>query len=326
VLPPRPSDALVFGEFEANLRTRELLRNGVRLRLPDQSFQLLTMLMQCPGELVSRADIQKALWPSDTFVDFDHGLNNAMNRLRDVLGDSADSPRFIETLPRRGYRFVANVKKAENGAPSVALPSEALTVQEPPKSRSYRRIWLSVAFTCMVVALAVYFFNVKRSSATPPGPVLHTIAVLPLTNLTTDDSEVEYFVDCMTEALIANLAKAKSLQVASRSSVLRYKGKQKDMRDIARELNVDAVVEGVVVYANHRIRIDVRLIQATTDRHLWAENYDREWTDALELQDEVASDIARKIEARFTSQPQTSTVAPLEKPGTQPLPEPAASE
>lgn len=336
VLPsPKPSDVVAFEEFEANLRTRELLRSGTRLRLPDQSFQLLTMLLQCPGELVSRVDIQRALWPSDTFVDFDHGLNNAMNRLRDVLGDSADSPRFIETLPRRGYRFIASLKKADDGGgPTVvALPAGGLTRPESTNHGSRRLIWasLALAFTCAVVALAIYFFSGIRSSAissgaTASGLVLHSIAVLPLDNLTADDPEEEYFVDGMTEALIANLAKIKSLQVASRSSVLRYKGKKKSMREIARELGVDAVVEGAVVYANSRIRIDVRLIQTSTNRHLWAENYDREWTNALEVQNEVASDIARQIEASFASQQQASRAAPQGNAEAASRPEDAASE
>jgi len=336
VLPSsKPSDVLAFEEFEANLSTRELLRNGTRLRLPDQSFQLLTMLLQCPGELVSRVEIQKALWPSDTFVDFDHGLNNAMNRLRDVLGDSADSPRFIETLPRRGYRFIASLKKADDGGrPTVvALPAGGLTRPESTNHGSRRLIWasLALAFTCAVVALAIYFFSGIRSSAissgaTASGLVLHSIAVLPLDNLTADDPEEEYFVDGMTEALIANLAKIKSLQVASRSSVLRYKGKKKSMREIARELGVDAVVEGAVVYANSRIRIDVRLIQTSTNRHLWAENYDREWTNALEVQNEVASDIARQIEASFASQQQASRAAPQGNAEAASRPEDAAPE
>ena len=167
------------------------------------------MLLQCPGELVSRVEIQKALWPSDTFVDFDHGLNNAMNRLRDVLGDSADSPRFIETLPRRGYRFIATLKNADGDRPAiVALPAGDLARPETTKHGSRRLAWtsLAVAFTCVVVALAIYFFSGKRSSAiasgrTSSGPVLHSIAVLPLDNLTADDPEEEYFVDGMISSL-----------------------------------------------------------------------------------------------------------------------------
>jgi TolB-like protein len=271
--------------------------------------------------MVSRVDIQKTLWPSDTFVDFDHGLNNAANRLRDALGDSAESPRFVETLPRRGYRFIASVKKAECGtsSPITSLPAELPPLPESARSGSRRMGWSAVAltFTCLVV-LGIYFFYRNQSSATASGPVLHSIAVLPLENLTANDPEEEYFVDGMTDVLITNLAKVKSLQVASRSSVLQYKERQKGIRDIAHELNVDAVVEGTVVYANSRIRIDVRLIQASTDRHLWAENYDREWTNALDVQNEVASDITHQIEASFTAQQQTSSGSPQVNAGTSP--------
>ncbi len=238
-----------FGAFEFNLETGELRKGGIRIKLPDQSAESLAVLLERPGELVTREALREKLWPADTFVDFDHGLNNATNRLREALSDSAESPRFIETLPRRGYRFIAPVERS---------------LQE--------RL-----------------------------PQIRSLAVLPLENLTGDLAQ-EYFVDGMTDALITKLAQVGALRVISRTSVMHYKGTRKKLPEIARELNVDAVVEGSVVRSGSNVRITAQLVYAPSDQHLWANQYERNLTDILLLQAEVASAIANEVQVRLTPQ------------------------
>lgn len=246
------SRTLRFGVFELDLRSGELHKHGRKIRLQEQPFQILAMLLERPGEVVTREELRHRLWPSDTFVDFDHGLNNAINRLREVLGDSADNARYVETLPRRGYRFVAPVEGA---------------------------------------------------SESPPPLRIESIAVLPLENLTADPSQ-DYFADGMTDALITNLAQISALRVISRTSVMQYKGGKKSLPEIARELNVEAVVEGSVLRSGERVRINAQLIHAATDRHLWADKYERDLRDVLTLQSEVAQAIAAEIRIKVTPQEQ----------------------
>ena len=237
-----------FGPFEVDFRAGELLKSGRRIRLQDQPLQVLAMLLEHPGDVVTRDEFRQKLWPNDTFVDFDHGLNNAINRLRDALNDSAEAPRFVETLPKRGYRFLASVEL-------VSEPSLPLRIE--------------------------------------------SIAVLPLENLTGDPSQ-DFFVDGMTDALITRLAQVSALRVISRTSAMRYKGANKPLPQIARELNVDAVVEGAVARSVNRVRITAQLIHATTDQHLWASQYERDLTDVLLLQAEMARAIADEIQVKLT--------------------------
>jgi len=233
-----------FGEFEADLRSGELRRHGIRLKLADQSFRILALLLGRPGEVVTREELRQGLWSDDTFVDFEAGLNSAIRRLREVLNESAETPRYIETLPRRGYRFLAQV--------------------EP---------------------------------ATPPR--VESLAVLPLANLTGDPAQ-DYFVDGMTDALITRLAQISALRVISRTSVMQYKGARAALPEIGRQLQVDAVVEGAVTRSGPRVRITAQLVHAPTDRHLWAQDYERDLSDILLLQAEVASAIAAEVQVRLT--------------------------
>ena len=242
-----------FGAFEVDLRTGELRRKGIKLRLAGQPFQVLAILLESAGEVVKREELCKRLWPADTFVDFDHSLSTAINKIRDVLGDSAEGPRYIETLPRRGYRFMAPVEPI-----------------------------------------------VCRDSGT-----IESLAVLPLENLS-GDQEQEYFADGMTDALITDLARIGALRVISRTSVMRYKRTRRPLPEIARQLNVDAVVEGTVLRFGSRVRITAQLIQAAQEKHLWAESYERDVGDVLKLQAEVAQAIARAVQVKLTAQEQAS--------------------
>jgi TolB-like protein/Flp pilus assembly protein TadD len=234
-----------FGEFEFDIAAGELRRSGSRLRLQDQPLQILQILVQRPSEIVSREELQREIWTSDTFVDFDHGINNAIKRLREVLGDTADTPRYIETLPRRGYRFIGKIELET--------------------------------------------------------PMFRSLAVLPLVNLS-GDAEQEYFADGMTEALITTLAKIGELRVVSRTSSMLYKGVRKPLREIAHELEVDAIVEGTVLRAGERVRIAAQLIDPSKETHLWAESYDRHLRDILDIQSDVARAVAHEIEVKLTPQ------------------------
>src|SRR5437868_10306060 len=234
-----------FGPFELDFRASELRKQGTKVRLQEQPFHILQILLRRPGEVVSREELQHEIWPSDTFVDFDHGLYNAIKKLREALGDTAGTPRYIETLPRRGYRFIGKIE-------------------------------------CDV-------------------PRMRSLAVLPLENLSHDPQQ-EYFAEGLTEALITTLAKVGELRVVSRTSAMLYKGVRKPLREIARELEVDAIVEGTVLRAGQRIRITAQLIDATNETHLWAESYERHLRDVLHLQAEVAEAIAKQVRVKLTPQ------------------------
>jgi len=285
-----------FGVFEADLRSGELRKNGVRIRLQDQPFQVLAMLLERPGEVVSRDDLRQKLWPADTFVDFDDGLNTAIKKLRDALGDSAESPRFIETLPKRGYRFIAPV----NGTHA----SEAAALPAVPAGASRAKRWIQVSLLVAVVLVGVGIgLNSMPKPAAAASALLpiRSIAVLPLENLSGDPSQ-EYLADGLTDALTTDLAEAGSLRVISRTSAMTYKGKRKPVQEIARELNVDAVVEGSVVRSGERVRVTAQLIHAATDQHLWAQSYERDVADLVALQDEIAQSVTREIQVQLSPQ------------------------
>jgi len=289
---------LRFDNFELDLRTEELRKHGVRLRLQGQPLQVLAALLKCAGDVVTREELRAQIWNTDTFVDFDHSLHNAIARLREVLGDSAESPRYIETLPRRGYRFIAPVDAGDVPAPSGAadsLPPAALPAH-PRLTKSHAL--LLTAFAVLVISIVLWLARTGSAPANA-APRLNSIAVLPLENLSGDPSQ-EFFADGMTDQLITDLAKVGSLRVISRTSVMRYKGTRKGLPEIARELNVDAIVEGSVIRSGQRVRVTAQLVQAPTDQHLWAETYDRDLGDILKLQGEVANAIAGQVRAQLT--------------------------
>jgi TolB-like protein/DNA-binding winged helix-turn-helix (wHTH) protein len=441
----RPPDVIRFGPYEVSLHTQELFKHGRRLRLAPQAFQVLQILLEQPGQLVSREDLHGALWPADTFVDFDHGLNNAIKRIRDVLDDSADAPNYVETLPRLGYRFIGQIDGSGNGngkAPAaVAEPPlvSALVSELKPSKRSLRFPWAAIALASIVIAaLSVsgwWFFSRKTPVLTekdtvvladftnttgdpifdgtlrqglaiqleqspyfnllsderiqdtlhlmeqPPDAKLtllisrevcqrtssaavlegliarmgtrylltlravrcadgsliasseqqaadkdhaldalgktasairvklgeslnstqKSLVVLPLENLSRDP-EQDYFADGVTEELITDLAKISTLQVISRTSAVHYKGTTKTLPQIAQELGVDAVIEGTVQRSGDRVRISAQLVEARTDRHLWADSYERDLGDVLALESDVARAIAREIRIKLTPQ------------------------
>jgi TolB-like protein/DNA-binding winged helix-turn-helix (wHTH) protein/Flp pilus assembly protein TadD len=314
--PAPASRAVRFGAFEADLSSGELRKHGLRVKLQDQPFQILAMLLDRPGQVLTREELHQNLWPTDTFVDFDHGLNNAINRLRDALNDSAEAPRFIETLPRRGYRFISQVE-SEAIPDSLAAGGKSLgpSGSDQPESVTairallpwWRSRWAALGAAGLVLSL-LFGFAVNlwkdRFSSSAHAMRIEAIAVLPLENLTGDSSQ-EYFADGMTDALITNLAQVSSLRVISRASTMQYKGGRSPLADIARKLNVDAFIEGSVVRSGNRVRITAQLIDAGSDRHLWAHSYESDLRDVLTLQDSVARDITQQIRVKLTPQEQS---------------------
>jgi TolB-like protein/DNA-binding winged helix-turn-helix (wHTH) protein/tetratricopeptide (TPR) repeat protein len=281
-----------FGVFELDRRSGELRREGVRIRLQEQPLRVLDALLEAAGEPVAREALRQRLWPDDTFVDFDNGLNRAINRLRAALGDEAGNPRFIETLERRGYRFIAPVATPEADLPAgTAIAPEALREERGAGGKP----WIGAA--AAAAALAAVTFAVMtawRRDRAPQRPAIRSLAVLPLANLTGDPAQ-DYFSDGMTDALITNLASLPALRVISRQSVMRYKGSDTPMPAIARELGVEGIVEGSVVRSAGRVRITAQLIHAPTDRHLWARSYERPLEDVLALQGELSRAIAEEV-------------------------------
>ena len=299
------------------MRAGELRKHGIRLKVQDQPFRVLRILLEHPGEVVTREELQRQIWPSDTFVDFDRGLNNAVKRLREALADSADEPRYIETIPKRGYRFIAPVNKgngdeAEVTTASVEAPASA--VPERPVSRRSLRISMlvttGVILVALLSALALRSGSLReRLLGKPAVPPLRSIAVLPLLDLS-NDSNQEYFADGMTDALITDLAQIASLKVISRTSVMRYKKTDKSLPEIARELNVDGIIEGTVQHSGDRVRITAQLIHGPTDKHLWAKSYERDMRDVLTLEADVARSFAEEIQARLTPQEKARLAQP----------------
>jgi len=288
---------LRFDSFEVDLRSGEMWKHGTRLRLQDQPFQVLRLLLERRGEIVTREELRQRLWLADTFVDFDDGLNTAVKKIRDLLGDSAERPRYIETIPRRGYRFTAVVESGQ-GATFPAQPAavwQRIPQHVAAATAAIRRRWLAVTALVLIAALALSAAWKYRLESRRDAASVRAIAVLPLENLSGDPSQ-DYFAAGLTDALTTELARAagNSLRVTSRISAEKYKNKS--LAQIARELNVDAVVEGSVIRSGNRARITVQLINARADQHLWAANYDRDLHDMLSLQSEIAASVARQVQ------------------------------
>ena len=299
-LETRNSGVVRFATFQVDLRSGEVHKQGVKIKLQEQPFRVLTVLLQKPGEVVTREELRNQNWPPDTFVDFENSLNTAINKLRDALGDSADNPRFIETLPRRGYRFIGAV----NGA-------EQPRIVEAKPTRGLRSFILLVAFGLLAVvgtAAVLLGLNVQgwrdRLFVHAAKPRIQALAVLPLTNLS-GNPEQEYFADGMTEALITELGKTSIPRVISRQSVMQYKGSKKPLQEIARELNVDAVLEGAVEHSGDRVRVSIHLDQVSPEGQLWANQYDRDIHDVLPLQDEIARTVTDEIRVKLTPEERT---------------------
>jgi TolB-like protein/DNA-binding winged helix-turn-helix (wHTH) protein/Tfp pilus assembly protein PilF len=331
-MAPEASPRLIrFGIFELDVRSGELRRQGRKVRLEGQPVQVLICLLESPSELVTREELRRKLWPADTFVNFELGLNAAVKRLRRALSDSADNPRFIETLPRRGYRFIAPIRV--EAAPVTAAAPEPNAIREEPAAEDpdrtdpptkadanrpaglcgngrsqlavavvKRPVWRTWAVSAAVLVAVFGVFMVWiRPWWTPlaSAAAIRSLAVLPLENLSGDPSQ-DYFSDGMTDELITELGQISELRVISRTSAMAYKGARRPLPEIARDLRVDGIVEGTVLRSGDRVRITVQLIQAAADKHLWAKSYEGDLRDTLALQNQVASSIASEIRVELT--------------------------
>ena len=301
---PPPHAPVGFGIFELDSESGELLKQGLKVRLQEQPFQVLRILLEHPGKVVTREELQRRIWPADTFVDFDRGLYNAIKKLREALGDDAQKPLFIETLSKRGYRFIGPV---QNGTKATAL-QEAIaptTLTKASAPRAHRKTFIGgVALVGSVIAALALMLGMNTRGIrdrilgkTTVQPI-QSLAVLPLQNLSADPAQ-EYLSDGMTDALITNLAQIGSLKVISRTSSTQYKQSNKSLPEIARELNVDGIVEGTVQRSGDRVRITAQLVQGASDKHLWANSYERDIHDIFALERDLTLDIARKIQAQL---------------------------
>ena len=288
-MPGPASSVHKFGVFELDSESGELRRHGLKIRLPEQSFQILKLLLSRPGEVVTRDELKQVLWTSDTFVDFEAGLNSAVRKLRDALDDSAENSRFVETLPRRGYRFIASVSSPVEPPPASAQTSTVPAV--PPRLR--RGSWIVAAVLVMSVTAVIYQRSrLPETDAGPTAAPIRSLVVLPFENLTGDATQA-YFVDAVTDALTTQLAQVEGLDVISRTSARQYQRPAKSLPAIGEELNVDAVVEGSLVRSGSRVRVTTQLVRASTDHHMWARSYEGELGQMLALQQQIATDIAQ---------------------------------
>ena len=302
-----PHDVIHFGDFTVDLHSREVRKHGLRIQLQIQPFQVLQLLLERPEEVVTREELQKRIWPVDTFVDFDHGLNNAVKKLRQALGDDAEEPRFIETFSKRGYRFIGQI---QNGAPPAAAKTaqEVIAASTPMEAcalRPHRKafMWgLAPGATVLAALVLVLGLNTggmrDRLFGKSAAPRIESLAVLPLQNLSGDPTQ-EYFSDGMTDALITDLSQIGSFKVISRTSSMRYKKTDKSLPEIAREMNVDGIVEGTVQRFGDRVRITAQLIHAPSDKHLWANSYERDIHDVFALERDLTQEIASEIQAQL---------------------------
>ncbi len=312
-----------FAGFELDLRSSELIKDGRRTRLQGQPFQVLAHLLEHAGELVPREELRRLLWPDETFVDFDHGLNKAIAKLRDALDDSKSESSIIQTLPRRGYRLVPTVEWIGAGSESLPaappLPPPAapfdLTSQAAPTASTpgispgdrqaeakpgvpRLRLLLALGFAAAAL-LALLWAGRRYWQQAPARPVVSSVAVLPLQNLSNNPDE-EYFADGMTDELITDLSHIRSLRVISHASVSPLKKTALSMPEIADRLHVDAVVEGTILRTRDKVRITVQLVAAHPEQHLWAASFERPLGDALTLQNEIAAAAVSQMRAQIT--------------------------
>ena len=304
-----------FGLFEVDLISHELRHDGSKIKLQEMPFQVLAILLGQPGELITREEFRRRLWTSDTFVDFEHSINTAVKKLREALDDDPDQPRYIETLPKLGYRFVAPVAEppAEPASAIRLLPDHDLESQETPQRKIYARWYIAGVGALLLAGVGLIGLNVGDlreriwravSSRSGLQGQIEALAVLPLENLSHDPDQ-EYFADGLTDALITDLGKVSGLRVISRTSVMSYKKTSKSLPEIARELDVGAFVEGTVLRSRDRVRITVQLVCAVPEAHLWAERYERAVTEVIPLEQQLALEIAHEVSGRLITAKET---------------------
>jgi TolB-like protein/DNA-binding winged helix-turn-helix (wHTH) protein len=311
---------LGFGPFQVDLTTHELRKFGTRVRIPEQSFQILAVLLEAPGELITREAMRSRLWPPDTYVDFERSLTVAVNRLRAALSDSAEKPRYIQTLPRRGYRFIAPVEVVSNGRRAVsespAKPETEAAEVEPSRPAvesvpplTARRPWLAIPSRIMFLAVLL---TVMTSGLVAIGLAsgrwhlrsgktrsIDSIAVLPFANAAAD-ADADYLSDGITEALTSNLVRVPGLKVKSRNSVFEYKGMTVDLHKTAKDLGVSALVSGRTVSRGGILEVSAELIDARDNTEIWSQHYSYRSTEIITMQRRIASEIAQEVRSTLS--------------------------
>jgi len=305
-LKNKSNTVVLFGVFEADLRLDELRRSGVKVRIQDLPFRALKLLLSRPNEVITREEFRQALWPGDVFVDFDLGIRSAIKRLRDALGDSAENPIFVETIDRRGYRWIAPTHRELPPEAAVDAEPEDVDLGTPTPAPTSASGWgwnwnwnwnwkvtgllVAAGFALGVLSLALLY---RRPSA-------DSIAVLPFTN-GNGDADTDYLSDGITESLIGNLAHVPQLKVKSRSSVFRYKGKDVDAQKAGNELGVSALVSGRVTSRGDSIEVSAELIDVRDNTEIWEHHYSGKGADIVSLQMQIAGDIAGKLRSKLSS-------------------------
>ena len=329
------SDRVRFGVFELELGSGELRKHGIKIKLHDQPFKVLAMLVERPGEVITREEFREQLWPADTFVDWDLGLNSAVMKLRAALGDSADNPRFVETLPRRGYRLIVEVEpigaalnssqqalwaadvpdtpESASAEAQLVLPEDAelldaesaseldVTPFAGPAKAPDRRVagWLRAALIGTALAAVGFglwqWFGPRRA----PGEgnlaqARYVIAVLPLKNLSSEPAR-DYFSDGLTDEIISNLSVIDGLQVKSQTSSFAFKDKPSDIHAVGSQLGANLILEGSVLRAGDRLRVNVQLVRVSDDYPLWSGRFERELKDIFAVQDEISLSIVNEL-------------------------------
>ena len=309
--PIETSHVLRFGIFEFNARARELRKQGVRIKLQEQPFQVLSSLLEHADQVVTRDQLRQKVWPSNVYVDFDHRLNNAIARLREVLGDVAGTSRFIETVPRVGYRFIHPVEvvpltpRAVEETRANESPLLAPALSEPvvtPRRWSARQRALvgEIGGVVIVSLIAAGWIAWQRADETGAANLSTepSIAVLPFVNMS-DDVEKEHFADGLSEELLNKLAAIRGLNVVGRTSSFYFKNKRATPSEIAAALKVSHLLEGSVRRSGSRVRVTAQLIDARNGYHLWSQTYDREFNDIFQVQDDIAHAVAAALQVKL---------------------------
>jgi TolB-like protein/DNA-binding winged helix-turn-helix (wHTH) protein len=304
MVPPAPSSQTVrFAQFEVDLRAGELRKQGRRLRLQEQPLRVLAMLVDRAGELVTREELQQKLWPADTFVDFDHGLNSAVARLRDTLSDSAERPKYIETVARRGYRFIGRLEEGGGETEARQVLHSGGGVKDRPRATTWKWArWGSLLAAIVVTASASTAYFLRHSAHSEAlGKPIDSVAVLPFENAAAS-SDTDYLADGITQSAIDRLSRLGNLRVISLGSVLRYRGRRDDPRQIGSDLGVRSVMLGKIDFHGDRMEVMAELVDTTDGRHIWGEQYDRKVSDIMSVQEDIAREIATKLEVRLSNQ------------------------
>jgi TolB-like protein/DNA-binding winged helix-turn-helix (wHTH) protein/Tfp pilus assembly protein PilF len=295
---PKPVRSVRFGVFEVDLKAGEVRKNGLKVKLQEQPFQVLSVLLEQAGEVVTREELRQKLWPRDTFVDFDHGLNAAVRKLRQALGDPADNPLFVETVARRGYRFIAPLGTSLDGV-KAADPETTGRVDSGRGIESKSPSRLTIA--SLVLAFVVIAFGLSWITSRKENPFenIKRLAILPFSNAS-GDPEVEYLSDGITEGLINRFSRLGQLQVIPRATAFRYKHHQLNLTDVGRRLGVDALLTGRVLQRGNILNIQAELISMTDGTQLWGEQYERDLAALIEVQEQLSRDIAARLQLTLT--------------------------